>query len=203
MNAGFSSLAKLKAQLLPPAMRARTDFDGPLQQQGIGVALMMQAYCDRLFTRVTGDVCRCAANQLTLSLPRYPVEEVTSITLQTDVAELITEDIRSIDLLAGLVHFDSPPSSRSTDQLVIVYSGGYWWDTSEDDSGSLPTGATPLPDDLQMAFFLQVSHVVRCAGTLGVGAAMPDATKAKPADLGELGLVPAVQQVLNQYRRFA
>ena len=42
MNAGLSSLAKLKANILPATMRTRMDFDDQLVSLGIGVAMMME-----------------------------------------------------------------------------------------------------------------------------------------------------------------
>jgi hypothetical protein len=199
MNAGLSNLATLKTQIMPPAMRSRTDFDDQLVTLGLGVALLINGFCNRLLTRVEDDTFRISANNLTISLPRYPLEEVTSVTLSSDgTSTAITTDIVRTDLAAGLIHFDSVPGAQH-DELIIVYSGGYWFDSTEDESGTLPTGATALPADLQTAFFLQMRHEVEQHRLFGLGAA--DDGKSKSSNAPQ-GLLETVKQILLPHRRF-
>lgn len=201
MNAGFSSLARLKAQTLPPAMRERTDFDEQLKTLGIGVALMMQGFCDRLLMRKESDVLTTGtANNTVFSLPRYPLEEVVSVTLHTDVAALITADVASVNKAAGLLHFHRPPGGQH-DKLVIAYTGGFWWDTTEDDTGVMPEAAAPLPEDILTAFYLQAQHVCESKDLFGLVAAS-SGDKPKPVQTSGVQLLPMVQAILNPHRRF-
>jgi hypothetical protein len=202
MPAGLSSLVALKAQILPPAMRARTDFDAALTSLGVGVAMLMERYCDRRFTRAAGAVEKFSANNLSFSLARFPVESIASVVLnaaQTGDATTITADIHRADLAAGLVHFSEPPGSQH-DTVTITFTGGFWWDASEDASGgSLPSGATALPADILLAFYLQMKAVCESQNLFGLASVQGD-SKAAASPL--LELIPAVKDILNTYRRF-
>lgn len=201
MNAGLSSLTSLKAHALPLALRARTDFDNALVTLGAGVAAMLESYCGRSFARAVNDVARFSANNLTFSLPRYPVEVISSIVLNARNGggdTTITGDIERTDLAAGLVHFMQPPGTQH-DQVTITFTGGYWWDATEDASGTQPGGSAALPADLMMAFHLQVKAVCEAQNLFGTAAA--GSAKDKPAASMSLDLIPAVKEILNGFRR--
>lgn len=201
MNAGFSSLTKLKAQVLPPAMRSRTDFDDALTALGLGVAAMMARFCDRTFERATGATFRQSANNVVFTLPRYPLESVSSavVTHADGTTDDVTADLARIDLPSGTVCFEDPPG-RQLDVITFTFAGGFWWDTTEDASGTLPSGATALPADVQLAFFVQMRAVCKAQDLFGTAAVDGD-SKAPKRDA--LELMPAVQSILNPHRRFA
>lgn len=181
-------------------MRSRTDFDSALTSLGLGVALMMERFCARQFTRLSGAVEKFSANNLTFSLSRYPLESVSSIVLvdaQSADTTTITSDVMRTDLGAGLVHFDTVPGTQH-DGVTITFTGGFWWDTTEDASGSLPSGATALPADLLLAFFLQMKAVCESQNIFGTAAVESDT---KAAAKASLELTPAVQSILQTYRR--
>src|SRR5690348_14695489 len=50
MNAGFSNLTSLKAQMLAPSMQARTAWDAKILAIGLGVASSFEQFCNREFT---------------------------------------------------------------------------------------------------------------------------------------------------------
>ena len=200
MNAGLCSLADLKAHVMPSVLRARTDYDAQLKTLGLGVAMLMEGYCSRAFGRVVNDVCKASANALCFSLERYPVESIGSIVLNAagnGGDTTITTDIERTDLAAGLIFFDSPPGTQH-DQVTITFTGGYWWDTTEDASGTQPSGSAALPADLLMAFHLQMKAVVEAQNLFNTAAA--GSSKDKAVGL-TLDLIPAVKEVLNGYRR--
>ncbi len=182
-------------------MRARTDFDAQVTGFGNGVLAMMENHCNRRFTRVEGETYQDSANNIVFSVPRFPIETVTSATLQTDVPTDVTDTISRTDKRAGLVSFFTPPGWQY-DTVVIEYTGGFWWDASEDQSGSLPEGANALPADLLAAFNLQMKAVCEAQDLFGLQAAGGD-DKAKSSKSLGLDLIPAVRSILNNYRRFA
>lgn len=203
MNAGLCSLTTLKEHLLPSPMRARTDWDTALTTLGLGVAAMMERHCARSFQRAVNAVFKASANNLTFSLDRFPVESVASVVLNAannGGDTTITSDIERTDLAAGLIFFDSTPGTQH-DQIAITFTGGYWWDTTEDESGTQPSGSTALPADLLMAFILQMKSVTEAANLFSTAAVTSGKDKPATASLS-LDLIPAVKQVLDAYRRF-
>lgn len=204
MNAGLTNLAKLKRSLMPPSMVERTDFDDMLITLGVGVAMLMENHCARRFTRLEEDTHEQSANNVVFSVPRYPIETISSVMLKSAAngdETNIAADMQRANLKAGLVHYDEPPG-REHDTVIITYSGGFWWDTSEDNSGVMPEGASALPADLQTAFLLQMMEVVRAQDLFGTGAAGDEDSKKKTSS-ATLDLIPAVRTILNPYRRFA
>lgn len=188
------SLTQLKAQLLPPALRSRTDFDAQLTTLADGVQLMMERYCARKFLRVVGSVEKFSANNEVFSLSRYPLESISSASLVTASGDTtaITADIQRTDLDAGLVHFSNTPGSQ-LDGVTITFTGGYWWDVSEaQDGGSIPNGATALPADLKLAYVTQLKAVCEAQNLFGTAAASLD-----------LDIIPFVKTILAPYRRMA
>lgn len=196
----LSSLTQLKAAILPAAMRSRTDFDAQLTTIANAVKALFEQHCNRRLTYAATEThTQNGADLLCLSLPRYPVVSVTSLTLRAPDATDTTLDLTDIrlDKQAGLLHFRSMPGDWH-DQLLVVSTGGYYVDTSENQSGSLPSGATALPEDLRSAYYLQCKALAEAQGILGAGAAASE--KDKPKAEGEL--LPMVASVLRQYRRF-
>ena len=196
------SLTQLKTFLMPPAMRVRTDFDDQLQVLGDGVEAMMENYCNRRFAYAQADVYQDSADKYVFSLPRFPLVAINDITLQTDVAIDINSWMRRADLKAGLLHLTGVPGTAD-DAVVINYEGGFWWDASEDQSGTLPDGVTALPADLVNAFKMQMSAVCEAADLFGLQAAAASVEKPAPAKRQGIDLVAMVKAILNPYRRFA
>ena len=82
--------------------------------------------------------------------------------------------------------------------LRVNYTGGYWVDISDNESGSLPSGATALPKDLQMAWLLQCQHIWSKRDNLGIDHAVEQDRR---QTFTNLELVPEVKDILNDYRR--
>jgi hypothetical protein len=83
--------------------------------------------------------------------------------------------------------------------LRITYTGGYWYNTSEEVVEEMPVGATALPDDLQVAWLLQIQHLWALRDKLGIGIKADPGTESKLADYE---LLPSVERVLLGYKLF-
>lgn len=205
MNAGFSSLKTLKGHLLARTQRAELTFDAEILALGLGIAAAMGKYCDREFDRVVGATWQTfGGDRMTFILPRYPIESVTAIDLKTkhadpwesqDVADLIQQVIPG----SGVVMLESAIGWRGS-TLRFTYTGGLWWDTTEDDTGTLPTGATALPQDLRAAWLLQCQEIWSRRDNLGLGLTARPTDRAK---LTELDLIPEVIGMLRPHMRHA
>lgn len=130
MNAGLSNLFTLKSWLLPASMVAGTDYEPQIIAIGKGVAGQLERYCNRKFLRLVGDTFVCEANKYNLSLPRFPLEEVTTIELRETVADgwiaqTLSDVVFNQDESAGVLEFGVPPGAYLT-KLRVTFTGGYW-----------------------------------------------------------------------------
>jgi hypothetical protein len=205
MNAGLSSLTKLKQQLLAEALRASTKYDAALSAIGLGVAAQFEKYCNRKFARVAADTFTCSADRDHVFLPRYPVEDVTEIALKTDETtgfEVQSNVVISREDSNGMVYwgaFLGPFYGR----IRITFTGGYWWDSTEEGNDTLPTGATAVPDDLYLAWVLQCRVVWQAIDKLGKDIVTTgSSSQFGTGTLAGLELNAQVKAVLDQYRRF-
>ena len=202
MSAGFDSLTDLKAYLLPSTLRGRDDWDTEIAILGKGVAAAFDRYCNRLFARRTGATMIVPADRWHVVVERYPIEQVTQVELKRDeetgwqaqegAVEFVRED-------NGVVDFGSI-MGRPNELLRLTYDGGYWWDESEDNSGSLPSGATALPEDLHLAWLQQVKDLWIRRDKLGQSFHRED--QAPAAELLKGELLPMVKHTLSAYRRY-
>lgn len=203
MNAGLANLTTLKRHLLAEKVRADIRWDDEILAIGLGVAGAFESYCDRKFLRVAGGTFQtvCAGRSIFV-LPRYPIETVTAVDLRMSYgaaweAQTITDTIESVSEEAGLVVlYASIGTDRSS--IRFTYTGGFWWDTSEDSSGVQPEGSTAAPADLVQAWLLQCQDIWARRDNLGVGITAKPTERAK---LSELDLSPAVRSVLRTYQR--
>jgi hypothetical protein len=205
MNAGFSNLTFLKSKLLLASDAAGTDYDAAVTALGLGVAGMFEAMTDRKFSRVVGDTHEAPADRCTVIVPRYPIESVTAVDLRCDMTtgwESQTGQPQNFNPTAGIVIFLYPLAYRGC-TVRITYTGGYWWDTSEDSSGSLPSGATAIPQALVQAW------VIACR-FFWDRQSIEDRAKAGFSDkdaerfLSSDSKLPAlVTETINRFRRFA
>lgn len=203
MSAGFDSLTDLKAFLLPGVIRADDDFDVEIALLGKGVAAAFDRYCNRRFPRLTGATEIVSADRWHYVVARYPVEQVTKVEQKSDEATGWVEQAGAVEFIRednGVIDFGSI-MGRSNELLRITYDGGYWFDESEDNSGTLPSGATALPDDLHLAWLQQVKDLWTRRDKLGQSFRQAD--QAAVADLLRGELLPMVRHTLHAYRRYA
>lgn len=205
MNAGLSNLATLKGHLLAERLRAGVTFDEQILALGLGVAAAIERFCDRRLGRVVGDTWETPCGYRTsFVLIRYPLEEITAIDLRTargdswesqDIDSLVAQELKE----SGLVTFHGPIGWASSN-VRFTFTGGYWWDTTEDGSGSQPAGSTVLPADLQYAWLLHCQDVWNRRDNLGTS------LTAKPADrprVGDVEFGSSVRALLRPHQRHA
>lgn len=204
MDLGLANRATVKAFILPASMLAGTDYDPAIDAIALGVARRVEKFCNRKFARLEDDEYQIDAARYHVSLPRYPLEAVDSIERQAPGSatwEADTALIEQTDKRAGLLHFATLGGSQ-LDRLRITYTGGYWYETLEPDDASFPTtqptGSDTVPEDLALAWLLQIQHVWGQRDKLGTSLAeKPEAAAA----LASLALVPEVADMLRPFIR--
>jgi hypothetical protein len=198
MNAGLGSLTLLKSRLLPPQSAAQTDSDAAILRIGLGTVRWFERLCDRRFERTVDDTCVFRSDRTYVVVPRYPLESVAAV----DQSLLGTGVWTSSDLPyllfpeSGLVDFGQALGTSDT-QLRVTYTGGWWFDESEDNSGIQPIGATPLPDDLRFAWLEQAAFLFDRQSRLGIEKIVHGGT----FTLEPTELLPHVRAILLAHRR--
>lgn len=197
LDAGFGTLQTLKSRLLPSAVEWEMTWDAPLAALGKAVAARMNAHCNRRFERTVGQVDEFNAATRTVILRACPVETITTLQLRvfTGTLENLTAGYQ-LDKSAGLMQFASTPGD-GTERIVATYTGGYWLDNG----GTMPAGATPLPDDVLEAWIIQCQAWAEARRILGEVALQSLAPKAERPS--SLTLTSDVQAILEPYRRYA
>lgn len=205
MNAGFSNLTFLKKRLLLASDAAGTAHDDAVAALGLSVAGYFEAECDRKFARVAGDTYECDAAKRFAVVPRYPLEAVTKIELRKTLTEgYVEQTVVPVNFSkdAGVVTFSLLPAVMG-DTVRITYTGGFWWDTTEDLTGTKPSGAEGLPQALLLAW-------VQACKYLWDRGSIEDRAKAGFGDTeierfvtGESKWPEFVGRTLSQYRRVA
>lgn len=203
MDAGFSNLGWLKRRVLLPADAAGTGYDEAVLALGQGVASLFEAECGRKFARAEGDTYECNPCSGFAVLPRYPLEAVTKIELRSTASGSWVEQTAAglnYNRTSGVATFYDMVPSRG-DVARITYTGGYWWDTSEDSTGTMPAGAEALPHALLLAW-TNACKFIWDRGTI------EDRAKAGFGNdeierflSGESAFPPFVAAVLAKYRR--
>jgi len=83
-------------------------------------------------------------------------------------------------------------------RIRITYTGGFWFDTTEDNSGVLPNAATPLPASVKLAWYLQCQNLWKRFDKLGAQIAQnPEQQSA----LAAAELIPQVKELLRPFKR--
>jgi hypothetical protein len=197
LDAGFGTITYLKSRLLPEALQPDYTWDAAIAKLGLGVAGRFNAICNRLFQRVEGQVDEFSANGTALVLRAFPVEVINSVEVRgfTGAVDDFTGGYQ-LDQRAGMMLFSASPGA-ATERLVIDYDGGYWLD----DGGTMPAGATPLPDDVLEAWVIQCqawAEARKIFGEISLQSLNPKSERPSA-----LTLATDVAAVLEPYRRFS
>lgn len=206
MNLGLGNRTTLKKFLLPGGLAATSSQlvpDAAVDALGLGVAGWCEQHCGRKFGRVVGDTAQFEGARLTFVLPRYPVEAVTAVEVRSGLgaaweARPPADVVAGLDETAGLLRFAAPPTA-DYGVVRVTWTGGYWFDTSEDASGTLPAGAVALPADLQLAWLLCCQEVWNKKDKLGLSLS---AAADVHVGIAKLELPTGIRQMLAPYRRF-
>ncbi len=207
MNCGLGNLFDLKRELLLASDASGTDLDAAVQELGLGVASLMESYCDRRFARLEDDQFDFDPYSNFTTVRRYPIESIASISLKQDVTEgFVIQDGQPQNFRreSGIVFFGCNLGFPQ-DTGRIVWTGGYFFEHLEPDDvdypTTMPTGAEPLPLDLKLAWLKQckffwdrrsIEDRAKAGFKTGEGFLLV-------AD----DLLATVKRTLDQYRRFA
>lgn len=207
MNAGLASLTYLKIQLLAEKHRIDAAYDAPLTAIGLGVALLMEKFCNRQFERTVDATVEFPGDRDTLCVPRLPLESISALALASDYATGFEATdltwIASVDNRSGVVQFTGNLGTH-LQRARLTYTGGWWWDTSEDASGALPSGATALPADVLLAWVMQCKKCWEVFDAQGTGIAKGGSNVSiLGLSLAGLDLLPLVKQTLQPHIRYA
>lgn len=206
MNVGLGNLTSLKQQILNDTIRAKTEYDVKVAAIGRGVAASFDQYCCRkiAYAELHTDIFN--ADRQCWILQGYPVVSISSVAIRTDLVSdwisqgAISGALTNWDAHSGLVEFGFIQGSGAT-QVRIQYSGGYWFDDTEDGTGEQPDSATALPSDLITAWHLQCQNVWEKNDPLAKNFVGDTKNALVGLSLAGLDLVPAVKQTLERYRR--
>lgn len=204
VNAGFSNLKSLKAQLLAEALRVSTKYDAALLAIGQGVAKQFEKFCNRKFARIENTTFVCSADRDHVYLDRYPLESISQVELRLDTTsgwEVQSGLVLNLDETNGKAYWGYEPGPHYA-QLRFTFTGGYWWDQTEEDNDTLPSGATELEEDLKLAWLLQCRIAWQAIDKIG-----QDITKTGSSSnlvtgtLAGLEMLPDVKEKLIPFRR--
>jgi len=205
MNAGFSNLKNLKRELLLAADLSKTDNDASVLSLGLGVASLFEGAAGRRFARQE-EVDTFSAERAFWIVRRYPIETVTAVEVRGDYAGgflAVPGMPANVNELSGKVDFLGCLGAYG-EMARVVYTGGYWWDTGETTPETMPTGATPLPEDLRAAWVMQCRWFwERRSITDRAKAGFTEDTAALGFAGTDADLLMPVRQVIANYRRIA
>ena len=206
MNIGLGNLTELKGQLLAASLRSDTNYDAVITGIGLGVANLFDQYCNRTFCRTAGKVDTFSADRRHWYLNCYPVEQITAVAKCDDqadgfVASPLPPDesslIQQMQLDQGYIMFIAIQGYFFS-RIRVTYTGGFWFDTTEDGGGAMPAGATALPAAVKSAWYLQCQHVWKRIDKLGAQIAQdPEAQSA----LAAIEVIPLVKELLRPFKR--
>jgi len=206
MDLGLGNLITLKKHLLPSSLRSQTTYDDVIAALGKGVAKWFDRHCNRLFSYAAGDTCEFRAWHFEFFLPRFPVVQISSVDVkenETDgwVSKTVSDVILQSGYATGWIYMGTSIGVY-TSLVRITYDGGYWYDTTEDGTGTQPSGSTALPDDLQQAWLMQCQHAWSKMDRLGK-TVQNDPAAYGAAALAGIDMLPAVDKILSHYIRYA
>jgi hypothetical protein len=202
MDIGLGNLTELKGQLLAASLRNDTNYDAVITAIGLGVAAQFDKYCNRKLARLVGDFDQFRADRRHYYLKRYPVEAIASAQRQDTLTDgwqtlAVTDLIQQWNLEIGYISFIALQGYEFS-QLMVTYTGGFWYDTTENETGVMPSTAAPVPADIKLAWYLQCQNVWRQWDKLGNQiAAAPERQTSDQT----LQLAPAVRELLDDHRR--
>jgi hypothetical protein len=206
MNIGLGNLTELKGQLLAASLRSDTNYDAVITGIGLGVANLFDQHCNRTFARTVGKSDIFSADRRHWYLNCYPVEEITGVAKCDDqadgfVASALPPDesslIQQMQPDQGYIMFIAIQGYFFS-RIQVTYTGGYWFDTTEDGSGVMPATATALPGAVKTAWYLQCQHLWKRWDKLGAQIAQ---NPEQQGGLSAVEMIPMVKELLRPFKR--
>lgn len=174
MNCGLGNLTSLKQHLLGKTMQANTNFDSVIRDVGLGVARLIEQYCNRALARAENSAEIFPADRCVFLVKRFPIESIASAHVlqnRTDGwVEQADDFIVNFRADTGLIF-----TAQNTDvglpheQVRFTYTGGYFIELLEPEEGvtDQPAGSEALPDDVRLAWLLMCRLVYSSVNKLG------------------------------------
>lgn len=185
-------------------MSARDSYDEQLIQLGRGVAGAFESYCGRYFSYSDSHIQEWPGLYTNYVLDRYPVNALSELSyMDSDSGEWIELDPgvdARVQSGSGLIHVMREPSV-AVSRFRATYSGGYWFDDTEELTGTKPDGATKLPADILDAWLLQCEAVFASRDALGLTLARQPEDSTYALALHRLQLTEYVRRLLDRYVR--
>ena len=199
-------MTELKGQLLAASLRSDTNYDAVITGIGLGVANLFDQYCNRTFARTAGKTDTFSADRRHWYLNCYPVEQITGVAKCDDQADGFVASplppaasslIQQMQLDQGYIMFIAIQGYFFS-RIRVTYTGGYWFDTTEDGSGVMPGTATALPAGVKTAWYLQCQQIWKRLDKLGAQIAQDPEGQ---TSLDKMELTPMVKQLLRPFQR--
>lgn len=202
MDAGFSNLSYLKDRLLLASDAAGSAYDDAVLALGRSVASFFEVHCDREFARVVNHVYEAPADRSYVIVPRYPIESVSSAEVRDNLVDgWKAQEVLNILPDSGMVYFVGDIGIYGS-TAKITYTGGYWWDTSEDGSQTQPSGSNAIPQGLVL-LWAQFCKYLWDRSSIENSAKAGFSTELEKFITKESDLPAFVSNGLHSYRRFA
>lgn len=200
---GLGTLGQLKRFLMNAAEVESPTYDSAITMIGRGMSKLFSNRTNRVLRRSVDAMESCPAVRSGYRAKCAPIEEVSLFEVKYGEAYgwstvPVTSAIELIQPEDGLLRF-YPAVMREGGLFRITLTGGYWVDLSDDDSGSCPQGATPLPEDLRLAWLMQCQHIWLNRDNLGIAYSPAGESKAKPIAMEHVTLLPLVGMTLANY----
>jgi hypothetical protein len=170
------------------------------------MANLFDQFCNRTFCRTVGKQDIFSADRRHWYLNAFPVEAITGNEKKDDekdgfVSYPLPPDgsslIQQMQLDQGYIMFISIQGYFFS-RIRITYTGGFWFDTTEDGSGVMPAGATLLPAAVKSAWYLQCQHVWKRIDKLGAQIAQDGEGQSA---LSAIEVIPLVKELLRPFKR--
>ena len=199
-------MTELKGQLLAASLRSDTNYDAVITGIGLGVANLFDQLLQPDVLPDCQETGGLFGGPAALVSRRYPVEVITGNEKKDDetdgfVASPLPPDgsslIQQTQLDQGYIMFIAVQGYYFS-RIRITYTGGFWFDTTEDNSGVLPNAATLLPAAVKAAWYVQCQEVWNRLDRLGAQIAQ---NPEKQTALDKLELAPFVKQLLGPFKR--
>lgn len=152
--------------------------------------------CNRKFARSASAVVYFDATATELLVDRFPIESLTTWALREAGSETWTTqtDIATTrDDASGVITFVDGPLGTSRDNARLTFAGGYVLP-----GGTVGSGQTALPKDIEHAAVEQCAHWYRQRDRLGLSGVSGDGSVSLPPSLH---LLASVEEILKPYRR--
>jgi hypothetical protein len=212
-DCGLGTLGELKRFCITASMSGQGTFDTTLTLIGRGIAKLFNDALGRRLKREVGVMEQFSFARTNLVSIHAPLETVTKMELKYTEAEGwvdLTSGLPNclIDYDEGIVRVPAdfwPISAQFRYNTPGIWrltvDGGYWYDPTDDGTGTLPTGAFELPPDLKLAWLLQSQHLFINGDSLGISWSPAGEVHDTRKSLANVKFIPLVQTTLSEYHR--